>query len=176
MATLRHSKLERDEKLYPNGEHSPSDNEEFQEDDIAVLNREVPDPDDGLSEQERKAIDRKLLWKLDLRLIPWLCLLYLLAFLDRTNIGNAKIDGLQEDLHMTSNQYNNTLTIFFISYSVFEPITQILLKRFRPSIFIPTIMTLWGICTACMGLTHNYGGLLATRWFVGLTEAGKKRL
>jgi len=78
-------------------------------------------------------------------LIPWLCLLYLASFLDRTNIGNAKIAGLTEDLHMTGSQYNLTLTIFFISYAGFEPLTQILLKRFRPSIFIPVIMVLWGI-------------------------------
>lgn len=88
--------------------------------------------------------DRKLLWKLDLQLIPWLALLYLISFLDRTNIGNAKIDGLQEDLNLTNNEYNDTLTIFFISYSLSEPLTQILLKRFKPSIFIPTIMVLWG--------------------------------
>jgi hypothetical protein len=42
-----------------------------------------PDPDAGLSEEERAEIDRKLLWRLDLKLIPWLCLLYLLSFLDR---------------------------------------------------------------------------------------------
>lgn len=116
--------------------------------------------------------DRKLLWKLDLRLIPWLCLLYLCSFLDRTNIGNAKIDGLVTDLHMTGSQYNLTLTIFFISYSLFEPLTQILLKRFRPSIFIPVIMTLWGIVMVTMGLVHNFSGLMAARWFLGLAEAG----
>jgi len=44
---------------------------------------------------------------------------------------------------MTNTQYNNTLTIFFISYSVFEPLTNILLKRLRPSVFIPIIMILW---------------------------------
>ena len=44
---------------------------------------------------------------------------------------------------MTSNQYNATLTIFFISYSVFEPLTNILLKRLRPSIFIPLIIISW---------------------------------
>jgi sugar phosphate permease len=107
-----------------------------------------------------------------LQLIPWLTLLYLISFLDRTNIGNAKIDGLQEDLHMTSNQYNDTLTIFFISYSLFEPLTQILLKKFRPSIFLPVIMILWGICMTTMGLVHNFGGLMTARWFLGITEAG----
>ena len=73
---------------------------------------------------------------------------------------------------MTNNQYNNTLTIFFVSYSFFEPLTQILLKKFRPSIFLPVTMILWGICMTCMGLVHNYGGLLTARWFLGITEAG----
>lgn len=104
--------------------------------------------------------------------MPWLCLLYLISFLDRTNIGNAKIDGLQQDLGMTNTEYNNTLTIFFISYALFEPLTQVLLKRLRPSIFIPLIMLGWGICMTCMGLVHNYAGLMTARWFLGLTEAG----
>lgn len=69
-----------------------------------------------------------------------LCLLYLLAFLDRTNIGNAKIAGLSKDLGLSTVRYNATLTIFFVSYAVFEPLTNILLKRLRPSIFIPIIM------------------------------------
>ncbi|KAJ5644468.1 hypothetical protein N7507_010479 [Penicillium longicatenatum] len=153
---------------------------------------ELEDPDEGLSDEERAKIDRKLLWKLDLRLLPWLSLLYLASFLDRcvqdhlatrvfelfaltwesTNIGNAKIDGLSKDLGMTANQYNATLTIFFVSYSVFEPVTNVLLKRLRPSIFIPSIMIGWGICMTLMGTVHNYAGLMAVRWFLGLTEAG----
>lgn len=44
---------------------------------------------------------------------------------------------------MGDTQYNDTLTIFFISYSVFEPLTNVLIKRLRPSVFIPIIMTLW---------------------------------
>ncbi|GAD93969.1 MFS transporter [Paecilomyces variotii No. 5] len=132
----------------------------------------IDDPDDGLSEAEKAKIDRKLLWRLDLMLIPWLCLLYLASFLDRTNIGNAKLDGLEDDLRMSGPQYNLTLTIFFISYSVFEPLTNVLLKRLRPSVFIPIIMFLWGICMTTMGLVHNFSGLMAARWFLGLTEAG----
>lgn len=119
----------------------------------------LPDPDEGLSEEERAAHvrlntlysviltyrpqDKKLLRKLDFKLIPWLSFLYLISFLDRTNIGNAKVDGLQEDLKMTNGQYNESLTIFFISYSVFEPLTNVLLKRLRPSIFLPIIMVWW---------------------------------
>ena len=61
----------------------------------------------------------------------------------RTNIGNAKLAGLQKDLHMSGTQYNDALTIFFVSYSVFEPATNVLLKRLQPSVFIPIIMVLW---------------------------------
>lgn len=71
---------------------------------------------------------------------PQLCFLYLLAFLDRTNIGNAKIAGLAKDLGLSVGAYNSSLTIFFVSYAVFEPLTNILLKKLRPSIFIPIIM------------------------------------
>jgi hypothetical protein len=79
--------------------------------------------------------------KADVSLTPHqLCFLYLLAFLDRTNIGNAKIAGLSEDLGMSTASYNATLTIFFVSYAIFEPLTNILLKKLRPSIFIPIIM------------------------------------
>ncbi|OKL61716.1 hypothetical protein UA08_02444 [Talaromyces atroroseus] len=125
----------------------------------------VEDPDEGLSEEEKASI-------IYLRLIPWLSLLYLAAFLDRTNVGNAKIEGLQKALDMTNNQYNATLTIFFVSYSIFEPLTNVLLKRTKPSIFISAIIILWGICMTTMGLVHNFSGLMAARWFLGLAEAG----
>jgi len=69
-------------------------------------------------------------------------------------------------------QYNVCLTVFFISYALFEPITNVMLKHFRPSIFIPIIMFLWGVVMTCMGLVHNYSGLAATRFFLGIAEAG----
>jgi len=134
--------------------------------------REIRDPDAGLSDEERAAADRALLWKLDIRLIPWLCFLYLISFLDRTNIGNAKIDGLAKDLHMTDGQYNAALSLFFISYALAEPLTNVLLKRLRPSIFLPIIMILWGVVMTTMGLVHNFSGLAAARFFLGLAEAG----
>ncbi|PHH59997.1 hypothetical protein CDD81_2201 [Ophiocordyceps australis] len=132
------------------------------------------DPDAGLTEQERRLAERKLLWKLDLQLIPWLSLLYLICFLDRTNIGNAKIANLEADLGIDphSEQYAATLTVFFISYAIFEALCNFLLKRLRPSIFIPIIMTLWGACMLGMGFVRNFSGLLASRWFLGVCEAG----
>ena len=109
---------------------------------------------------------------MDLHLIPMLALLYLLSFLDRGNIGNAKIEGLQEDLHMTGPQYNWTLTVFFLTYCVFEVPSNLLLKRLRPSIWLPTIMVAWGTVMTLMGIVTNFKGLLTARLFLGVTEAG----
>ncbi|CAI4216095.1 unnamed protein product [Parascedosporium putredinis] len=103
---------------------------------------------------------------------PQLCFLYLLAFLDRTNIGNAKIAGLSDSLGMSGPQYNLALTIFFVSYAVFEPLTNVLLKSWRPSRFIPVIVIFWGLSMLGMGFVTNWSGLMAARWFLGLTEAG----
>ncbi|KAK2728195.1 major facilitator superfamily transporter [Colletotrichum kahawae] len=131
-----------------------------------------PDPDAGLTAEQRAYNERKLLRQLDWHLIPWLCILYLLAFLNRTNIGNAKIAGINEDLGLSDGQYNAALAIFFISYSLFEPVTNILLTKYKPSRFIPVTMILGGICMTLMGFVYNWSGLMAGRFFLGLTEAG----
>ena len=73
---------------------------------------------------------------------------------------------------MSNGQYNAALSLFFVSYAGFEPITNILLKRLKPSIFIPAIMLLWGIVMTTMGLVHNASGLMAARFFLGVAEAG----
>ena len=109
---------------------------------------------------------------MDIRLIPMLALLYLLSFLDRGNIGNAKIEGLQEDLGMTANQYNWCLTVFFFSYAAFEVPSNLLLKKLRPSRWLPTIMVAWGTVMTLMGIVQNFRGLLIARLFLGVAEAG----
>ncbi|KAF8586052.1 MFS general substrate transporter [Ramaria rubella] len=116
--------------------------------------------------------ERALLRKMDWRFIPWCSFLYFLCFLDRTSIGNARLYGLEEDLHITDNQYLLTLTVFFISYWAFEVPSNIFLKRLRPSIWLPLCMTAWGICMTVQGLVHDFGGLITVRWFLGLLEAG----
>ena len=112
------------------------------------------------------------MWKVDLRLIPWLSLLYLLSFLDRTNIGNARLENMEGDLNMVPGDYNMTLTIFFISYALAEPLTNALLKIFTPRIFFSGIIFSWGIIMTLMGLVKSQSGLLAARFFLGLAEAG----
>ncbi|KAG5361043.1 putative transporter [Yarrowia sp. B02] len=115
---------------------------------------------------------KKLLRKMDLNIIPILAILYLLSFLDRGNVGNANIEGLSVDLNLTGNEYNLCLTVFFFTYSAFEVPSNMLLKKLRPSIWLPTIMVAWGVVMTLMGLVKNYHGLLVCRIFLGFTEAG----
>ncbi len=60
--------------------------------------------------------ERRLVWKCDRHVLPAISLLYLLAFVDRVNIGNARIQGLESDLGMTGNAYNVALSVFFAPY------------------------------------------------------------
>ncbi|KAA1470213.1 MFS general substrate transporter [Dentipellis sp. KUC8613] len=133
-------------------------------------NRETPlyNPDVDISGVD----ERKLMRKIDLRLVPWLAILYLLSFLDRTSIGNAKLYGMEKDLHITDTQYLIGLTIFFFPYSVFEVPSNVFLKRLRPSLWLSGLMLLWGVMMTVQGLVHNYGGLLGMRWMLGMMEAG----
>lgn len=128
----------------------------------------VEDEDENENDENDKRVTRQV----DLTLIPWLCLIYLFAFLDRSNIGNAKVDGLSRSMHLSTKRFNATLTIFFVSYSIFEPLSNIFLKRFSPPIFISSIMIIWGLCMTFMGFAKNWSGLMAARWFLGLSEAG----
>ncbi|KFY64761.1 hypothetical protein V496_03048 [Pseudogymnoascus sp. VKM F-4515 (FW-2607)] len=116
--------------------------------------------------------EAKTLRKMDIRLIPVLTVLYLLSFLDRGNIGNANIQGLSVDLGLSGAEYNLCLTVFFFTYCFFEIPSNLLLKKLRPSIYLPSIMVLWGTCTVCLGVVQNYHGLLAVRIILGAAEAG----
>ncbi|KAJ7250269.1 putative MFS transporter [Mycena rebaudengoi] len=115
----------------------------------------------------------RLLLKLDWRILPIVILLYLLSFLDRTNIGNAKITGLPEDLHLVGLQYNVCAAVFFVSYCFFEvPSNMILqqllwlLSKFTPTLLLPVSSSAFAEAGLLPGATfylsqwyphHHYG-------------------
>ncbi|KAK5172990.1 uncharacterized protein LTR77_003112 [Saxophila tyrrhenica] len=117
--------------------------------------------------------EKKLLRKLDYRVVPVLWFLYLLSFLDRTNIGNASIQGMTADLDMEEgNSYNIALFIFFVPYILFELPSNLLLKKMAPSTWLSGIMFCWGIVTIGQGLVKSKEGLIACRFLLGLFESG----
>ncbi|KAI0480041.1 major facilitator superfamily domain-containing protein [Xylariaceae sp. FL0804] len=116
--------------------------------------------------------ERALLRKLDMKLLPAVGILYLLSFLDRSNVGNARIEGLTDDLHMTGNQYLTGLTIYFVGYVLFEIPCNIALKRTSPKIWLPSLTIAWGVVATLMGIVRNEAGFYASRFFLGVTESG----
>ncbi|KAI8947447.1 MFS general substrate transporter [Xylaria longipes] len=116
--------------------------------------------------------ERKLMTRIDWYILPFVSIMYLLAFLDRVNIANARSFDLEADLGLKKNEYNTALTIFFVPYTVFEIPSNILLKRLSPRIWLSLCMFLFGLVSIFQGLTQNYSGLLVTRFFLGLFETG----
>ncbi|KAI0080273.1 MFS general substrate transporter [Panus rudis PR-1116 ss-1] len=116
--------------------------------------------------------ERRLMRRIDLHVVPWLAVLYLLNFLDRGNIGNARLYHMQDDIHITDKQYLIALTVFFFPYSLFEPPSNVALKKLRPARWLGFIMFVWGIAMTMHGLVTNYAGLLGLRFLLGLAEAG----
>ncbi|KAH8596271.1 major facilitator superfamily domain-containing protein [Bisporella sp. PMI_857] len=117
--------------------------------------------------------ERKLVRKIDLFLMPNIFIMYLLSYMDRTNIGNAKIAGMAHDLNLDSARYSVVLVVFFAGYVAMEvPSNMLLTKIGRPSIFLPCIMFLWGCMTIGMGFVNSYHGVIAFRVVIGCLEAG----
>ncbi|KAG1848740.1 major facilitator superfamily domain-containing protein, partial [Suillus subalutaceus] len=112
--------------------------------------------------------DHRLLRKIDLRLLPVFTLLYLLSFLDRSNIGNAKIDGMTTDLGVSPASYNTALAIYFVGYVIFE----VPANKCNPQVWLPSLTLVWGIVSIGQGLVKNQAGLFGIRFLLGATEAG----
>lgn len=119
-----------------------------------------------MSPEETKRLLRKIDWKV----IPFSTLLYLLSFLDRINIGQARVYGLEADLGMTPSDYALALSIFFVGYVIVEIPANMVIKKVKPHRFITAIMILWSICMICMGLVRNAAQLTALRFFLGIFE------
>lgn len=100
--------------------------------------------EDNSGEHLDRLAENKLRRKCDLHVLPTISLLYLLAFIDRVNIGNARIQGLEEDLNMKGHDYNVALFVFFIPYILFEVPSNILLRKVAPSTWLSSIMFCWG--------------------------------
>ncbi|CDS09767.1 hypothetical protein LRAMOSA02444 [Lichtheimia ramosa] len=145
-----------DDNVYPN--YSSSESKAYHVDTTSVV----------LDQKEK----RRLMFKLDRRIVPYLALLYLCSFLDRVNIGNAKIAGIVDDLGMSESMFNWALSIFFIGYVIFEVPANLFLKLIGPRYWISLIMLVWGVIMAAMSACKNGPGLLAARFFLGLAEAG----
>ncbi|KAI0894989.1 MFS general substrate transporter [Annulohypoxylon nitens] len=124
-------------------------------------------------EASRSYVDeKKLLRKTDLHVVPILFLVYLAAFLDRVNVSNALTMGLPAELGLEGQQANIALCIFFVPYIIFEVPSNVLMKKLNPHVWLAACILIFGIIMIAQGFVKSYSGLLATRFFLGLAEAG----
>ncbi|KAI9374216.1 major facilitator superfamily domain-containing protein [Aspergillus egyptiacus] len=122
--------------------------------------------------QADQKLTRRVLFKLDTRILPVLALLFLCSFLDRTNVGNAKILGLEEDLNITNRQYDTGLAVFYLFYVLSEVPSNLAIRKVSPKIWLPALTMVWGVFTMCLGFVRNFGSFVAVRSLLGIAEGG----
>ncbi|KAI2468234.1 MFS general substrate transporter [Annulohypoxylon bovei var. microspora] len=114
--------------------------------------------------------ETRVVRKLDWNLMTLFFVLYMLAFLDRGNIGNARIAGMAKDLELDGNRYQWLLNIFYITYVIFE-FGVLLWKVFPPHIVGSCVVFAWGLIATAQSGVHSWNGEMALRFFLGAFEA-----
>lgn len=126
----------------------------------------------GTENAEFSATEKNILRKFDLLIIPWLATAFLFCNLDKSNIGNAEVNGLSQDLGLVGNEYGNAVSLLYVTYVVFETPVALGLKKIGPKYLFAGMYFLFGLCCMCMAFVTNYGTLVACRMLVGLFESG----
>lgn len=140
--------------------------------DSSVYEAKVPwwayvwDYEPGRSKEERTFVQR-----LDISVLVILSLGYFIKNLDQTNIANAFVSGMKEDLKMNGNQLNLIDVAWTTGYVIGQIPSQIILTKVRPSIWIPSCEMVWTILTLCLAAANTWQQVVAIRFFVGLAES-----
>lgn len=116
-------------------------------------------------------LERRTVRRVALRLLPFLGLLYFVNYLDRTNIGFAKLT-MSDDLGLTQTAFGLASGIFFVGYLLLEVPSNLALHRFGARRWIARIMITWGIVAGAMAFVPNEGVLYVLRFLLGIAEAG----
>ncbi|MCQ9616109.1 MFS transporter [Paenalcaligenes niemegkensis] len=114
-----------------------------------------------------EALYSKVAW----RIIPLLCVCYIAAYLDKINIGFAKLQ-MQSDLGFSETVYGLGAGLFFIGYMLFEVPSNLVLQRMGAKVWIARIMITWGLISACMMLVTTPTQFYVLRFLLGVAEAG----
>ncbi|KAE8447772.1 hypothetical protein EG329_010166 [Mollisiaceae sp. DMI_Dod_QoI] len=118
------------------------------------------------------AAEKSYVRKLDLRLLPFLSLMYFCNSLDRGNISNAETDGLSKDLHFVGQEYSLLLLLFYIPNGFLDLPLNLLTKRFSGKWVLSSLCLAWGVIATLQAVAKNFAGMLILRLIIGSLEAG----
>lgn len=126
----------------------------------------------SLSPRERQRVEKALVRKLDMRLIPPIVMMYILNYIDRNAIASARLGGLEEDLNLRGSEYQTAVSILFVGYISMQVPSNLLMNELgRPSLYLPIAMMIWGVASACTAAVRNYSGLVTVRFILGFVES-----
>ncbi|KAI7554814.1 MFS general substrate transporter [Hortaea werneckii] len=149
---------------------SAKDNGSVTEGQVAL--RPGPESLQQLSDDEINRLNRRLVRKIDMIILPTIGILYILNYIDRQNLSAAKLQGIMDDLNLTEQQFATAISILFVGYLPFQIPSNILITKIpRPGMYICTAVTIWGAISAATSAVHTYGQLLAVRICLGVVEA-----
>ncbi|KXN84326.1 hypothetical protein AN958_12741 [Leucoagaricus sp. SymC.cos] len=142
------------------------------DDEKAKISLEENQRDSDRGTRERTLAEKRLLRKLDMRLLPTIFIIYIMNYIDRNGITTARLKGLQDDLRMSDVEYATLIAVLYATYCPAQiPSNMILNYVSRPSWYIGACVAGWGLTSLLTGVTKNFGGILACRIFIGLPEA-----
>lgn len=119
------------------------------------------------------ALEKRVVRKVDLRLLPILGALYTIALVDRSNISVARISGLDDDVGLAQeNRASIALLVFFLGYMLFELPSNMIIHRVGAANWIAFIVFSWGLVTIGVGFLNNWVALAVLRAVLGAFEAG----
>ncbi|MDY7579459.1 MFS transporter [Herbaspirillum sp. RTI4] len=121
---------------------------------------------------QNKAVEKAVIRKVSLRLVPFIALMFFINFLDRTAISFAGPNGLSKDLGLTAAQFGFAAGVFFIGYILLEIPSNLALYRFGARRWLARIMVTWGVVALLFTWVSSIPGLYALRFFLGVAEAG----
>ena len=137
-----------------------------------ATDRRMPESLRSMSEDEIKTLEKKIVRKIDLLVLPTIGILYILNYIDRQNLAAAKLQGIMEDLNMSTQQFATAVSILFVGYLPFQiPSNLLITKIARPGMYICVAVAVWGGISAATAAVKNYGQLLAVRAILGAVEA-----
>lgn len=116
--------------------------------------------------------EKAVLRKFDKWVLPQAFVFILLNYLDRSNLGNARVFGFEESVGLKGNEFGNLVTLFFVPYILTEVFWVTAVKRYGPNYVITVALFGWCAATIATGFVRNYGQALACRMLLGLFEAG----